>query len=55
MLLLYDVTFSVINNLGTLSSEQQVNFSVLQIGAEISATGGKQINMNNYLKNFIEG
>ena len=38
MLLLKEVSFSVINNLGTPSSELQINFSVLQIDKENSAT-----------------
>ena len=33
------VSFSVINNLGTPSSELQINFGVLQTGTENSATG----------------
>ena len=39
MLLLYEVSFSVINNLGTPSFELQINFGVLQIVTENSATG----------------
>ena len=36
---LHDVSFSVINNLSTPSSELQINFGVLQIDTENSATG----------------
>ena len=36
---MYEATFFVINNLGTPSSELQINFGVLQIDAENSATG----------------
>ena len=39
MLLLFEVSFSVINNLGTPSSELEINFGVLQIDAENSTTG----------------
>ena len=35
----YEVSFPVINNLGTPSSKLQINFGVLQIDAENSATG----------------
>ena len=34
-----EVLFSMINNLGTTSSEQQINFGALQIDIENSATG----------------
>ena len=39
MLLLKDVSFSVLNILGTQSSGLQINFGVLQIYTENSATG----------------
>ena len=35
----YKKSFSVINNLGTPSFEMQINFGVLQIESENSATG----------------
>ena len=37
----------MINNLDTPSSELQINFGVLQINAENSATGVKSCNKNN--------
>ena len=37
----------MINNLGTPSSELQINFDVLQIDIEISATGVMKIKENN--------
>ena len=60
MLLLLEVSFSVINNLRTPSSELQINFGVLQIDTENSATGGHfkhiktHIHRKPKLKNFCE-
>ena len=39
MFLLEKFSFCMINNLGTPSSELQINFGALQIGTENSATG----------------
>ena len=39
MLLLKEASFSVINNLGTLFSELQINFGMLQIDKKNSAAG----------------
>ena len=39
MLLLEEASFPVFNNLGTPSSELQINVGVLQIDVENSATG----------------
>ena len=41
----YEVSFPVINNLGTPSSKLQINFGVLQIETKNSATGPLNIGL----------
>ena len=48
MLLLQGVSFSVINKVGTPSSELQINFAVLQTDIENSATGVTIKNCKNF-------
>ena len=47
---MYEVSFSVINNLGTASSELQINFGVLRIDTKNSAPGSYRIleQISNY-------
>ena len=46
----YEVSFPVINNLGTPSSKLQINFGVLQIGTESSATEVLRFSRNLQIK-----
>ena len=52
MLLLLEVSFSVINNLGTLSSELQINFGALQIETE-KQSSIRMIGMELQLHNCV--
>ena len=55
MLLLEEVSFPVINNLDTPSSEIQINFGVLQFDAENSATGTMTIRGLQQIKKKHDG
>ena len=50
MLFLLEASFSVINNLGIPSSELQINFGMLQIDTENSATGNMPIEIKGLHK-----